>query len=249
MTERISKTSPRLKARIAGLLYAIVFVAVFALFTRSALVVSGDAAATASNILGAEQRFRLAFAADLVSVAAYIGVTAILYELLRPVSRTLALLGAFFGLAGSAIMAVNMVNHFAPLLLLGGASYLAAFEAEQLQALAYVSLRLHTVGYNISGVFFGLHLLVLGVLVLGATFLPRLIGLLLVIAGACYMTNSLAIFLVPAFAEHLYPYILLPGLIGEGGLTLWLILVGVNSAKWRAQAGAAGGVILESENG
>ncbi|HEX9786794.1 MAG TPA: DUF4386 domain-containing protein, partial [Candidatus Binatia bacterium] len=163
MTERISKTSPRLKARIAGGLYLIVIVAgIFAeVFVRGALIVPGDAAATASNILASEPLFRLGFAADLVAVAAYIGVTALLYELLKPVSRTLALLGTFFGLAGSAIMAVNMVNHLAPLFFLADAGYLSAFDMDQLQALARVSLRLHGLGYNIAIVFFGLHLLFL----------------------------------------------------------------------------------------
>ncbi len=225
---------------MAGVLWLIVIVTgIFAeVFVRGSLIVSGDAASTAANILASEPLFRLGFAADLVAVAAYIGVTAILYELLKPVSRTLSFLGAFFGLAGSAVMAANMANHFAPLFFYGDAGYLAAFGAEQLHALARVSLRMHGLGYNIAIVFFGFHLLFLGSLVIGSTFLPRIIGALLAIAGACYLINSFAIFIAPAFADML-PSIMLTGLVAEGTLALWLIVVGVNTRKWREQAKAA----------
>ncbi len=228
----------RLKARIAGVLYLIVIAAgIFAeVFVRGTLIVSGDAVATAGNILASELLFRLGFAADLVSVAAYIGVTAILYELLKPVSRTLSLLGAFCGLAGSAIMAVNMLNHFAPLFFLGGAGYLTAFNAEQLQALARVSLRLHGLGYNISMVFFGFHMLFVGWLIVRSSFLPRILGVLLIIAGVCGLIKSFAGFLALALAPQLTPFFMLPSLIGEGGLALWLTLIGVNASNWPQQA-------------
>lgn len=239
MAETIAKTSPRLRARIAGFLYLIVFVAIFALWARSTAIVSGDAAATARNIVSHEFLFRLAFLADLVSAAAYAGVTVLLYGLLKPVSRSVSLLAAVFGLIGSAIMAINMVNHLAPLFILGAAPYLTVFDAEQLQALAYVPLRLQGLGYNIAAVFFAIHLFFLGWLILGATFLPRVLGVLLLLAAPAYLSHSLATFLAPRFADQLYPYILLPGLVAEGSLTLWLTLFGVNEMKWRKQAGAA----------
>lgn len=241
MTSENHAASPILMARVAGVLYLIAIIAgIFAeIFVRGTLIVSGDAAASARNILASEPLFRLGFAADLVSVAAYIGVTAILYELLKPVSRTLALLGAFFGLAGSAIMAGNMINHLAPLFLLGDAGYLIAFEPDQLQALARVSLRLHSLGYNIAIVFFGLHLLFLGWLIFRSSFLPRILGVLLAIAALSFLTNNFAIFLAPALAAQIPPYVMLPSLIGEGSFALWLMLVGVNADRWRAQAHAA----------
>jgi Domain of unknown function (DUF4386) len=240
MTSENHAASPILKARIAGALYLIVIVAgIFAeIFVRGALIVSGDATTTANNILASEPLFRLGFAVDLVSVAAYVGVTAILYELLKPVSRTLALLGAFFGLAGSAIMAGNMINHLSPLSLLGDAGYLGAFEPDQLQALARVSLRLHSLGYNIAIVFFGLHLLFLGWLIFRSSFLPRILGVLLAIAALCFLTNNFVLFLAPALAAKIPPYAMLPSLIGEGSLALWLLMVGVNAEKWREQVGA-----------
>lgn len=241
MADNDKLASPRALARSAGVIYLTVIVAgMFAeLFVRGRLIVGGDAAETAANIIGAESLFRLGFAADLVSVVAYVGVTGSLYVLLRPAGRLLALLGACFGLAGSAIMALNLLNHFAPLFYLGEAPYLSAFDTKQVQTLARVALRLHGVGYNISIVFFALHLLFLGWLILKSSFLPRILGLLLVIASAAYLINSFTTFLAPALAAQLPSFIMLPGLIGEGGLSLWLIVKGVDAAKWRARAGAS----------
>lgn len=239
MTDRISKSSPRLQARIAGFLYLLTGLAPFALITRSALIVHGNAAATAHNIMASELQFRLAFAADLIALAAYVGVTAILYVLLKPVNRSLSLVAAFFGLAGCAVSAINLVNQLAPLFVLGGEHYLAVFRTDQLQALAMVSLGLYGFGANIGMMFFGFYCFLLGCLIVGSTFLPRMIGVLLVITGLCYLTYTFAYFLSPPLANHLSPYILMPGLFGEGSLMLWLIVVGVNATKWKAQAGAA----------
>lgn len=240
MTDRIEKASPRLKARLAGLLYLIVMVATgYDIFVLFKLMAPGDAAATAHNILSSEQVFRQGFAADVLAGPCYIGVTLFLYELLRPVNRSISLLAAFLSLVATGIGGANMVTLIAPLVLLGGAPYLAAFTPDQLQALALAFLKLHALGYQISVVFFAFYMILLGWLIVGSTFLPRLIGVLLVIESACALIYSFSTFLAPAFAARLFPAILAPGILGEGSLTLWLLLVGVNAAKWKEQAGAA----------
>lgn len=240
MTDRIEKASPRLKARLAGFLYLIVMIATgFDIFVLSKLIAPGDAATTAHNILSSEQLFRQGFAADVIAGPCYIGVTLLLYELLRPVSRSFSLLAAFFSLVAVAIGAANLINHIAPLVLLGEAPYLAAFTPDQAQGLALAFLKLHALGYHISVVFFGFYMFLLGCLIVRSTFLPQIIGVLLVIESVCALIYSFSTFLAPAFAAHLFPAILAPGILGEGSLTLWLLLVGVNAAKWREQAGAA----------
>jgi Domain of unknown function (DUF4386) len=211
-----------------------------ALIVRDALIVPGDAAGTAANILGSEQLFRLGFAADLVSAGAYVGTTFLLYALLKPVSRSGSLFAALLGLAGSVIMAMNLVHLPGALLYLKGGPDLAAFETGQLQAMAMLSLRLHALGYNIAVVVFAAHLLLLGWLVMKSAFLPRLLGVLLAIAWLSWWINSFAIFLAPGFASYLYPYILLPSLAAEGGLALWLLVMGVNEERWRERARAGG---------
>jgi len=244
MTDRIAESSPRLRARIAGVLYLIVIAtAMFAeSFVRDPLIVSGDAATTAHNILASEQLFRLGFAADLVNFACYIAVVLIFYGLFKPAGRTLSLVAAGFGMAGCITGAINMINQLAPLALLKAAPYLKAYSPEQLHASAYVFLRLHLFGYAVSMTFFGIYCVLLGCLVMRSAFLPRILGALLAIAGTGYVTNSFAIFLASPLVAQFGIYLLLPGFIAELSLTLWLIAIGVNAAKWRMQAGVTGAV-------
>ena len=145
------------------------------------------------------------------------------------------MLGAFFRLVYAAIFAFAAIAHFAPLAVLTGEG-LSAFTTPQLEALALMSLKLHSLSYNIALLFFGIHCVLLGILIARSRFLPALIGVLLVIAGVCYLINS-ATHLVFVGVDF-YPWILLPGLLGEGGLTLWLLVVGVDAAKWEERARA-----------
>lgn len=240
----VSRASPRLKARIAGGLWVLVIASgMFAeLFVRSTLIVGGDAAATATNILASEQLFRLGIVADLVSAGAYVATTLLLYDLFRPVSPSISLFAALLGVAGSVIMIMNLPNMLGALLYLQDATSPAAFGVEQRQALAMLSLRFHALGYTMSIIVFAAHLLLLGCLVLRSTFLPRILGTLLVIAWLCWWTNSVLVILSPSFAGNLYPYILLPSLVAEGGMALWLLAMGVNAEAWgkQAMAGIAG---------
>lgn len=224
--------SPRLKARLAGVLFLIVMAAgIFAEYAVwNALIVSHDAAATARNILAQEPLYRLGFAANLIDYAFYLGVTAILYELLKPAGRTLAAAAAAFSLAATAIVATAALCTYAPLILLhmqGDGPW---------QALALLCLKLRTIGYDVGLVFFGLHFLLIGALILRAVFLPRLLGVLQIVCGACYLVNSFASVLSPPLAKGLSPYILMPCIAAELGLALWLSIVGVNAERWRAQA-------------
>src|SRR5712692_8602390 len=190
MNGQSREASPLLKARIAGALYVIVIVSAgFAeAIARGKLVVSGDAAATATNILAHELAYRLGGAADVLNVLCDIALAILLYDLLRPVSRTLALLSSAYRLMGDATMAVTTLAHFAPLSFLASAPYLSVYSSPQLQAQAFVWLRVHSQAYNIAMVFFGAHCVLLGYLIYRSTFLPRILGALLVVAGTCYVT-------------------------------------------------------------
>ena len=125
MTERAADSSPRLKARTAGLLYLInLIMNGIAIFVLTKVMAPGDAAATAHNILASEQLFRYGFAADLIGALCYVGVTLLLYKLFKAVSESVSLLAAFLSLVAVAIGGANLVNLMAPLVLLGGAPYL-----------------------------------------------------------------------------------------------------------------------------
>lgn len=239
MPTRNEKAASRLNARIAGILYLVVVASsVFALSSTTSLIVRGDAAATAANLLKSEQAFRLAFAANLVAAAAYVGVVAILYEVFRPVSRTLSFVAAAFGLAGCAISGAVMVNQLAPLSYLGGDAFLAPLGEAQRQALAYVPLRLIGIGTDVSLVFFGVYCILVGFLVFRSAFLPRLLGTLMLVAGLGWLTGSFATFLAPATGGAISSILLPVSGLCETLFALWLALVSVNAAKWREQAGA-----------
>jgi hypothetical protein len=238
MTERAAGTSPLLLARSAGVSYLVTVVTgLFAeFFVRGRVIVSGDAAATAHNILASQSLYRLGFAADLIGGAAYLVVTLLLYELLKPVNRTLSLLAAFFSLVGIAVGALAGLGHLAPLFLLRGASYLNVFTIAQLQALALLALKLHAQGYLIAIVFFGFYEVLLGYLIFKSVFWPRTLGVLVSLAGLAFLINSFAIFLSLPFADALNPYLLALDAVGEFSLMLWLLIFGVNSEKWRQRA-------------
>jgi len=236
MMEHFREESPRLKARIAGACWLLCIVAGMVGFIAGGpLIVANDAAATATNILANESLFRFGFAANLISGLSYVGVTVFMYYVLKPVSRSLSLLAAFFGLAGVAIGGVAWVSNLVPLTLLHGDQYLSALTASQLQALSLAALKLQTHVFFIGMVFFGIQCISIGYLVARSSFLPRILGVLLGLGGTCYVIASFANFLLPLGAR-LMPFVVPVALIGEGSLTVWLLIKGLNEQRWYEQA-------------
>jgi len=237
MTERIAETSPRLKARITGVLYLLAMLTgIFAQgFVSGRLVVDGNAAATAANILAHRGLFQLGFAVYLVEMACQVAMTALFYDLLKPAGRSVSLLAAFLGLTGCVIKTFSRVFFIAPLFVLGGAHYLSVFSAEQLQALALLFLNVNDHGAAIALVFFGLYALLTGYLIIRSTFLPWILGVLSVLGGSGWLS-----FLYPPLGYRLFPYIAAFGVLGAALLMLWLLVFGVNEQRWKEQASAAG---------
>jgi hypothetical protein len=240
---RAVQGSPGLTARIAGVFYLLsILTRMFVeIFVRNRFVVPGDAARTASNILAHEPLFRLGFIGDIIAFASYAVLTALLFELLKPVHRWTSRVAAFFSLIACSTQAVSSLFHMAALVLLDRAPYLNAFSGEQLQALALLCFRLRAICYhNIGLVFFGLYCFLIGLLIAKSTFLPRPIGVLMMLAGLSYVA-----FLSPPLVARLQPYILVfPG-VGQIAFTLWLLLIGLNARKWRDQASGAVGILVQ----
>jgi len=232
------ETSPRLKARTAGFFYLITVVTgMFAeIGVRGKLIVRNDATATAHNIMTSEALYRWGFAADIIGGVCYVVVTLLLYELLRPVSRSLSLLAAFFSLVGIAIGCLAALGHLAPVFLLANAHYLAPFTTQQLQSLALLSLKLHAQGYLIALVFFGIYEVLLGYLIFRSTFLPKTLGVLMALAGLAFLSNSFIGFISPPLANRVSDLVLPVDALGEISLMLWLLVMGVNEAKWHSFA-------------
>ena len=230
----------RTYARVAGALYLVIIVcAGFSEgFVRSSLIVPGDAAATAGNILESPGLFRLGFAGDLIAFLADAAVAVLLYVLLKPVSQTMSLLAAAFRLlAHPAIAAVNLLNHFGVLLILGGSEYLTAFQPEQLNAMAMLSLETHRYGYLIGGAFFGVHCGLLAYLVIKSRLFPSVLGVLLYAASFGYLTESFAFFLFPSLEALASSLVVVTAGIAEVSLCLWLLVKGVREAPGELAAG------------
>lgn len=234
--ERIAETSPRSLARIAG-----IFEALEGLTTAYGQVVvlgglvTGDAAATAANILNHQNSFWLGYISSVIGVCCHIVWVSLFYFLFRPVSRRLALLTAFVGVLVCAMQAVTALLYLSPLAVLQGGERLAALTTGQLQAVAAVLLRLNGYAFNLDLVFFGLWCLLTGYLILKSAFLPRILGVLLAIDGLGWM-----LYVSPPFAAHLFPVIAAASAVAELPLQLWLIVRGVNPERWKQQAIAAG---------
>lgn len=236
--KRVGEVSPRVKARIAGFLYLIIIVGgIFAeIGVRGRLVVSGDAVATANNIVAHELLYRLGFAVEVFYLLCNVPITFLLYDLFKVVNRKVAVVMALFSAVGTAVEGVSLLAHYAPLIFLGKESYLSGFTAAQLQTAAYLSLRLFEYGFMIALSFFGFFCITLSYLIFRSMFFPRVIGGLLAIQGSLYLTNSFAHFIAPAVGDRVFPFLAVSG-IAEVSFCLWLLVVGVNVQRWKEQAG------------
>jgi hypothetical protein len=226
---------PRLLARVAGVFYLIITAcALFAyLYVRGQVIVPGDMARTAANILAHEQLYRTGFSAAVIVVICNPPMGLILYELLKVVNPRLALLALVFIIVSTTIEAVNLLNYITPLFTFSLPEYHAAFDPNEIQALARGPIRMFEYVFSVSLTFFGVFCALIGFLIFRSKFLPAILGLLMMAAGVTYWINSFRLFLALPI-----PYLPWVTLIAELSLALWLLVVGVNEAKWRAQAQA-----------
>ncbi|MEX6690823.1 DUF4386 domain-containing protein [Danxiaibacter flavus] len=238
MNNHITTTSPNRYARIGGVTYLIIIAAgLFGeMFVRNAIIVPGNAAESANNIMASPLLWRIGIAGDLIMHIGDVVLMLMLYVLLKPVHKRLALLVVLLNLIQTAVLVANKLNLLLPLFLLQDPDYLKVFSPEQLQALAYIAVRTHSYGFGIGLIFFGAVCLVEGYLIYASGFLPKAIGIMMQIAGACYLINSFALILAPKVASILFPVIMIPPFIGELSLCLWLIIKGVNVEKWKERA-------------
>ena len=200
------------------------------------IVVSGDAAATARNVHDMDFLLRLGFAGYLVEAVCDIALAWLFYLLLRPVDKNLALLSAFFGLVGTATFASSEIFFFAPSFILGGSSYLDAFTADQLNALALLSFKLYGYGAGLLMVFYGMGWVIRGYLMYHSGYFPRVLGAIMASAGAGFIVKNLTLVFLPAYSSDIF---VVPMFIGGLALMVWLLVKGVDMKKWNERVGAA----------
>jgi len=231
ISQKIGDQSPRKTARMAGLFYLIfILTTVLATYIRSGIIVSGDAAATANNIVSSQGLFRVGFVTELVSAVFFVLAAWALYVLLKPVNKNLALLFLLLNLGGVAVECLNALNLFADIQFLSGANYLSVFQTGQLQAMAMSFLDLYTSGFAIAQIFFSAWLLPLGYLVYKSRFLPKFLGLLLILDFFGNMSWFLQVFLLPDYKILAYPGNAI-SFIAEISLTVWLLTMAVKEQK------------------
>jgi hypothetical protein len=216
---------------MAGLIYFLYFVThIISDACRDGLIVSGDAAATASNILAHEGLFTITVVGDLLAAMLFALTAWALYVLLKPVDKNLALLFLLLNLGGVAIQCSSDVFLFASPLLMDSSGYLKVFHADQLQILAMFLLELREKGFLISQLFFGAWLFPLGYLVFKSGFLPKILGIVLMVHCFTWLSTFFQSFLFPDFVA--ITYVSWPlGFIAEVGLTLWLLIMSAREQK------------------
>jgi len=220
-----ARTSIQRLGRTTGILYVVLVV--FGMFSPTlleTLVVPGDAALTAENILGSLGLFEASLVSWIVIVVADIALSVVLYLLLESVSRIFSLVAAAFRLAYSAILGAVLLSLFDGFLLLTGAGNVAM----EMQSQALARFQTFSTGFTLALVFFGVHLIGLGLLLKRSRYVPAVLGVLLGIAGVGYILNSLGTFFVPGHGGLASAVLLTPALLGEVGLTAWLLVKGVS---------------------
>jgi len=221
-------------ARAAGILFLISFFAgTFGEFyVPSQLIVAGNAAATASNIVSHDALFRFGFAGYLLEAFCDCALALVLYVLLKPVHRNLALLSAFFGLLSTALFAVCEMFFFCAPFLVKSPVFVQSFSREQLDALLYFFVRVYASGAGLFMIFYGSASVIRGYLIYRSGYLPRFIGVLIGVVGVAFIIKNLTLVLAPAYSSD---FLLLPAPLTVIVLTVWFLTKGVDVDKWNAR--------------
>ena len=223
--------STRKQARFAGFLYLLVGITapIGLVYVPSRLIVSGDATATANHLRASESLLRIGIGSELFHPTVFIFLVLALYRLFKAVNERRAWLMVILGaLVSVPIVFVNVVNELAALVLVSGANFLSVFKQDQLDALAYLFLRLHGQGLVVAGIFWGLWLFPFGMLVIRSGFIPRAMGFFLLAAGVGNLAGSFASLLLPAY-RHLVDPIAMILQWGELPMMFWLLIWGART--------------------
>ncbi|MDF5754501.1 DUF4386 domain-containing protein [Spongiactinospora sp. TRM90649] len=221
-------------ARLTGVLYLIVAIlGGFAqLYVRASVYVPGDAAKTTENVVANATLFRLGFLADLVQVTCFLGVALLLHQLFRRTSEGLARAMLVLMSVAVSMICLNLLNHFAALLVATSPSYATAFGGpEGSQAMVLLLLELHRYGYLLAQMFFGLWMLPAGLLARRSGLFPKPLGILLIAGSAGYLIDLFAQFTIPETAGTLAPFVLTTATVAEVWLLAYLLSIGVRTPK------------------
>jgi len=236
MANQLVETSPSTRGRILAVLYVFVIAAGITAqaLISDRLVVQNDAARTAANIVANKSLYRLGFTIFMLEMVAQVGVSAMFYDLMKPVNRSLARISFVIGLTGCGIKTMARLFYYVPLILLGGASYLSAIQPSQLEALSLAFIKINGQGAAIGVIFFGFEVLLRGWLVFKSGFLPRFLGVLSLVSGLGWLT-----FLWPPLGSQAFVGVALFAIASVIAMAGWLFVRGVDEVQWRERAALA----------
>ena len=230
MNARIADTSPLVYARVAGFAYVLIIIigVLNGIFIDSKLIVSGNDAATANNIMANDLLFRTGIASILFLYASVVVLSWALYVILKTVNKNLALLAMLLRSGEAILGAATVLISFIVLGLLNGKGYSPVFETEQLQALVGVFLNVRTVGLDIVLIFVGLGGTVFCYLFLKSKYVPRILA-----AWGIFTYVSMLILAFISILLPNHPAMIEVVLYALGGLFelifgFWLLIKGVN---------------------
>jgi hypothetical protein len=220
-------------ARTAGVLYLLngIFAGFAFGYVLSKVYVPGDAAATAANVVASSTLVRIGVVADLIQATIWVFLALVLEALLTHVHRDAARAMVVLVAVGAAIVCVSDVFQFESVLVASAPSYQSALVTGGSSALVLLLLDLHHYSFLIAQIFFGLWLVPLGYLASKSGMFPKPLGALLVVGGACYLVGLLAVFLVPESGERINVLVTIPSAVAEIAMVLYLLVIGVKSAK------------------
>jgi hypothetical protein len=236
----MTEISPRTRGRIvAGLNLSVVVCGIIAqALIADRLIVPTDATQTMANIVANKSLYRLAYSIFIVEMVAQVATTAFFYDLLRPVDRSIARLSAIIGLVAAGMKMFARAFYYAPLILLSGAAWLATVEPAQLAVLSLLFIKINNQGAAIALAFFGFETMLRGWLIYRSGFMPRYLGAVAMIGGAGWLT-----YLWPPLGSKSFIYVVLFAIVGVILTTGWLLIRGIDDAKWRERAERAAAAI------
>lgn len=236
MSESIPEKPLLAYARAAGLTYVIVIlIGIFNVgYTESSLVVPGNDAATVSNIMAHELRFRILVAGEIIMYVLVVLLSLALYIVLKTVDRNLALLALLWRLGEAIIGAgVTVTGGLLPLLLL---SRKAAFETEQLQSLVGLFLGVRNAGLDVVLIFIGMGGTLFCYLFFKSKYIPRTLAVWGMFTYVSMLILAIASILIPHLSETVKMAFYAPGGLFEITIGLWLLIKGINLEYWKACA-------------
>jgi hypothetical protein len=208
------------------------------IYVPNKLIVLNDATATANNIRASASLLHLGIACELLGSIMFILVVLALYRLFKPVNETHALAMMILILVSIPISLVSVVDEVVALIIVSGADFLSVFNPGQLDALAYIFMRLHSRANLVAEIFWGLWLFPFGILVIRSRFIPRVLGYLLFVAALGYLASSLTFLLLPGYGPVVDRFAgQLP--LFELPIIFWLLIWGARDQHYQASGPAA----------